>query len=141
MSVALSPDGILGASGMRSGRIRLRRVSDGKEVASLEKHQGAVDTLGFHPDGHLLASGSRDGTVRLWRPLDGIWSEVLTLRGPGGPVRRLRFSPDGTKLAVLVRNETAVRIWDLASLRSRLAAMRLDWDEVERPVLGGDKRP
>jgi hypothetical protein len=57
--------------------------------------------------------------------------------GPGGPVRRLRFSPDGTKLAVLVRNETAVRIWDLASLRIRLAAKRLDWDEDERPAPEG----
>ena len=140
-SVALSPDGILGASGMRSGRIWLRRVPGGEEVASLDKHQGAVDALAFQPDGRLLASGSRDGTIRLWRPVRKIWSEVLTLRAPGGPVRRLRFSPDGTKLAVLVRNETAVRIWDLASLRTRLAAMRLDWDEDERPVPEGRRGP
>ena len=139
-SVALSPDGILGASGMRSGRIWLRRVPGGEEVAALDKHQGAVDALAFQPDGCLLASGSRDGTVRLWRPVRKIWSEVLTLRTPGGPVRRLRFSPDGTKLAVLFRNETAVRIWDLAALRTRLAAMRLDWDEDERPVPEGRQK-
>ena len=140
-SVALSPDGILGASGMRSGRIRLRRVLDGEIVASLDRHQGAVDALAFQPDGRLLASGSRDGTIRLWRPIGESWSEVLMLRAPGGPVRRLRFSPDGTKLAVLFRSETAVRIWDLATLRTRLAAMGLDWDEDEKLVPEGDKRP
>jgi WD40 repeat protein len=138
-SVALSPDGILGASGMRSGRIWLRRVPDGEEVAALDKHQGAVDALAFQANGRLLASGSRDGTIRLWRPVGKIWSEVLTLRTPGSPVRRLRFSPDGTKLAVLFRSETAVRIWDIASLRTRLAAMRLDWDEGLKPVPEGSK--
>ncbi len=40
-------------------------------------------------------------------------------------------------LAVMSRSETAVRIWDLASLRTRRAAMRLDWDEDERPVPEG----
>ncbi len=136
-SVALSPDGILGASGMQSGRIWLRRVPDGEEVAALDKHQGAVDALAFQPDGRLLASGSRDGTIRLWRPVGKNWSEVLMLRTPGSPVRRLRFSPDGTKLAVLFRSETAVRIWDIASLRIRLAAMGLDWDKDARPVPEG----
>jgi hypothetical protein len=38
---------------------------------------------------------------------------------------------------VLYRNETAVLIWDLAALRTRLASMRLDWDEDERPVPEG----
>ena len=68
---------------MQSGRIWLRRVPDGEDVATLDKHEGAVDALAFQPGGLLLASGSRDGTVRLWRPVRNIWSAVLKLRGAG----------------------------------------------------------
>ena len=62
------------------------------------------------------------------------------LRAAGGPVRRLRFSPDGRLLGVLVQNETAVRIWDLSALHSRLAAMGLGWEEdgTPRPAAGQD---
>ena len=56
-----------------------------------------------------------------------------------GPVRRLQVQPDGTKLAVLVQNETAVRIWDLASLRAKLAAMRLDWEDDGGPTRNGHR--
>jgi hypothetical protein len=55
-----------------------------------------------------------------------------------GPEAIVLFSPRATcNRAVLVRKETAVRIWDLAALRTRLAGMRLDWDEDERPVPEG----
>src|SRR4051794_36903710 len=66
----------------------------------------------FFRDGlRRSASRSRDGTVRLRRPAGPSREEVLVLCAAGGPVRRLRFSPDGRLLGVLVQNETAVRIW------------------------------
>ena len=81
-------------------------------------------------------------------PLAARWAErggSPLLRAAGVPVRRLRFSPDGRLLGLLVQNETAVRIWDLSALHSRLAAMGLDWERdgtprpaaVQDPPTGG----
>ena len=139
-SVALSPDGILGASGMQSGRIWLRRVPGGEEVASLEKHQGAVDALAFQPDGRLLASGSRDGTIRLWRSVGKVWSEVLTLRhGRPGPPPQVQSRRHQAGPPVPQRDGRP-------HLGPRLLAhpthgdAGLDWDEDERPGPEGGKQ-
>ena len=85
-----------------------------------------VDAIDVNPDGSLVAIGSSDGRVALWdvahrRPLD---SSVTA----GGSVEAVRFSPDGTLLAVSTLGDNAtdsgVRIWDVASGRlvAQLAA-------------------
>jgi hypothetical protein len=64
--------------------------------------------------------------VRLWRRDGDRFHELLTLHFGNG-VRQVCFSPDGTKLAVLVQNERAVRLWHLDRLRGRLEQMNLGW--------------
>jgi hypothetical protein len=44
-----------------------------------------------------------------------------------GPIEQLDFTADGKKLAVLVQNERAVRLWDLDRLHTRLKEMGLGW--------------
>ncbi len=99
---------------------------------------------------NCVAAGSQDDTTKLFRAIGDeeprtwpnpggpvtsvalsrdetlVVSERMTLPAPG-EVRAIRFSPDGNKLAVLVKNETAVRIWHLDRLRARLAALNLGW--------------
>jgi len=65
-SVALSPDGMVLASGLEETRVRLWRVEDGTPVRTLDGHAGCLQSLVFALDGKLLASASWDGTVRLW---------------------------------------------------------------------------
>jgi WD40 repeat protein len=71
-------------------------------------------TLDFHPDGHLLASGGYDGAVKIW---DAATGECVTaLDGFNGKVMSVKFSQDGTLLAISC--ESIVQIWDLATQTS-----------------------
>ena len=126
-AVALDRDETVVVSGLPSGALHLQAIPDGVEVASFpDAHRRAVEALDVAPDGRTLASGSVDGKVRLWgRDRDGRWLASMTLATTLGPVQRLRFSPDGRRLAVLVRNEMAVRVWDLSALESHLAELGL----------------
>jgi eukaryotic-like serine/threonine-protein kinase len=60
--------------------------------------------LAISPDGKSLASGYAGGTVRLWEVAAGL--ELLTLEGHIGPIRLLRFSPDGKTLAACAEPAT-----------------------------------
>jgi hypothetical protein len=53
--------------------------------------------------------------------------EVLTLPSPTGPMVAVKFSPSGDQLAMLVKNELAVRIWNLTGLSRRLSELGLGW--------------
>ena len=66
----------------------------------------------------MLASGLADGTVKLWEIKSG--RSVAILRGHGGRVRSVAFSPDGTKLAVGSRDTDRsshgmVKLWEVPS--------------------------
>ena len=126
-SVALSPDETLAASGSQGGQLQLLRVSDGRSVANLVPFRNSVTSVAFSRSGDLFAAASLDQTIRLWRRSGDTLDELMTLPSPSGGVSDIRLSPDGTKLAVLVKKETAVRIWHLDRLRTRLEAIGLGW--------------
>lgn len=72
-ALGLASDGkMLACAGNERGannksRIDLWNLDSGQRQATLEGHQGLIDTLAFSPDGTTLASGSQDNTIRLWR--------------------------------------------------------------------------
>jgi WD40 repeat protein len=110
LPTALSHDGRLVATALRTGEIELRSTSDGRRLASLRGSTGFVSSLAFSRAGDLLAAGSFDRTVRIWRAADGRLEQ--TLRGHRKRVGRVAFSPDGTLLASASEDHTA-RIWRL----------------------------
>src|SRR5262249_8274142 len=44
------------------------------------------------------------------------------------------FTPDGTQLVVAAGPTSAIHIWDLQAIRTRLKDMNLDWDWPEFPA-------
>ncbi|MFP2956288.1 WD40 repeat domain-containing protein [Myxococcus sp. 1LA] len=50
--------------------------------------------IAFSPDSKLLAAAIEEGAVHLWRVTDGVL--LHRLRGPGGPITWVDFTPDGT---------------------------------------------
>ena len=126
VSVALSSDESLAATGSRNGRVRVFGVPAGAVLADLDAHRDVVTCLAFSHDGTHLATGSKDRTVRLWQRKGDSFHSYIVLPSSTGPVASVRFSADDKYLAMLVTGECGVRVWHLDRLRRRLAKADLD---------------
>ena len=133
-----SPDGQTLASGDGYSNegygIRLWDVTTGTLRYTLTGHNGEISSLCFSPDGQTLASGNSfnpsaevgwaDYTIQLWGVATGERRKTLT--GHTGQILSLGWSPDGQTLAsggggshgemaVGVRTDYTVRVWDVAT--------------------------
>jgi WD40 repeat protein len=64
--LALTPDGLVLASGARDRKIKLWDMVTGRELTTLVGHEDRLHSLAFSPDGSILASAADDGIIRLW---------------------------------------------------------------------------
>ncbi|MDA1165424.1 MAG: serine/threonine-protein kinase [Planctomycetota bacterium] len=126
-SAALNKDQTLAAVGTDQGHIRIFALPTGRTVGDFPGHRRTVNALAFSARGRLLASGSADGEVRIWHRGKTVFEPVMTLRSISAPVVSLRFDADGSRLAILLKDQRAVRIWELGELRKQLAETGLDW--------------
>jgi WD40 repeat protein len=137
--VAYSPDGTRIATGEGFDLV-IRDAATGAEVRRIKQaHAQACECVAYSPDGRRLASGSAPftewrpivrqmgpdqynlvnpilsaevGEVRVWDAATG--KPLLRAAGPIGPVRRLRFGPDGRWLVAGCSDTVAV-VWDAAT--------------------------
>jgi len=122
---ALQQNAVL-ASGHRDHSIRVWDLrGDGRQLAKLEGHTGAVTGLRFAADPYrrALISSSLDGTVRFWALAWG--QEILRLAVGDGPALSADLSPKGEVLAVGTGRGT-VLLWDIHSLHVEGRFQR-DW--------------
>ncbi len=90
-----------------------------RSVPRLAFYSPTATAFAFHPDGRRIALADRDG-VRLV-PIDEGWDGSATFTH-SGPVRGIRFSPDGRRMLLLggrgtrewdTRYFLTARVWDL----------------------------
>jgi WD40 repeat protein len=83
--------------------------------------------VAFSPDGRLIALEMAPAVIHLKETATG--RTVARLEDPHGDRATWQgFTPDGTQLVVIASYASAVHIWDLRAIRTRLKDMNLDWD-------------
>ena len=112
LSVALSPDLSMLATGGEDGTVKVQDLPDLSPPElrlDLRGHQGWVWDVAFSPEGTMLASASGDGTVKLWSTENG--GLLGTLGGHSSTVSQVAFAPRGSQLASASWDGTS-RIFD-----------------------------
>jgi WD40 repeat protein len=113
LSVAISPDGRIIASGSVDNKIILWDVARGTRIQTFAGHTADVSSVAFSPDGRTLASGSFDDTIILWDVASG--TAIQTLSGHTADVSGVAFSSDGHTLASSGSSDKTIILWDIAS--------------------------
>jgi WD40 repeat protein len=98
LSVDLSPDGSLLATGDTDSTVRLWRVADGKQLWIGQGHLNWVWSVKFSADNLHIASGSSDATVRLWDVATGECLKIF--QGSFDDIHAIAFSPNGYHLVI-----------------------------------------
>ena len=111
-SVAFSPDSARLASASYDRTVKIRDVSSGECLQTLEGRSNWVSSVAFSPDSARLASTSDNKTVKIWDASSGKCLQVL--EGHSDWVSSIAFSPDSTRLASASGDRT-VKIWDASS--------------------------
>jgi serine/threonine protein kinase/WD40 repeat protein len=103
--VAVSPDGLLVATGDSGGQVRLWSPRTHASFNLLVGHEGAVNGVAFAPDGTTLATTGADGTVRVWK-LPHVFVELVRASSrflPQTQAELTRLIPPNISLASTLR--------------------------------------
>jgi len=117
VSLAVSPDGSLLASGAFDERVIVWDIATGRPLYELPEHEMGAVSLGFSPgdalglSGHVLFTGDQRGRVRLWAAEDGSLLQTIEARG-----NDVAPSPDGRLLAFKTTLDD-ITLWDVAAAR------------------------
>jgi WD40 repeat protein len=114
------------------------RVWDTETWQELARFTGMP--LAFAPDGAVVAVETGQGEVRLLVPKTA--AEIARLEDPNLDRADFGcFTPDGAGLVMSANDGTAVHVWDLRLIRTRLADRGFDWNLPPYPPSNGRKDP
>jgi WD40 repeat protein len=94
---------------------------NGKPLATLQGHTGAVPSAVFSPDSRRIVTASDDHTARVWDATSG--QLQATLQGHTDRVSSAVFSPDGERIVTASADNTArvFRVVTLSEIAELLA--------------------
>jgi WD40 repeat protein len=95
--VAISPDNLFLAAGMKDASVYVWELATGDILHIFKGHTKPVGAVVFSTDGRYLITGSEDSTVKIW-DLEAD-AELATLTGHAEAVNSVAFSPDGRTFA------------------------------------------
>ena len=107
LTLAVSPDDRLLATGHKSSIIRVYDIDTGKEIKSFVGHASSINCLCFVTQDRLC-SASHDNTLSLWSVSEGF--RLAIMKGHTRSVRFCAASANGKNL-VSVSWDTTIRVW------------------------------
>ncbi|MEM6687832.1 MAG: c-type cytochrome domain-containing protein [Planctomycetota bacterium] len=105
-TVAFSPDGVLIASGDRSGGLCVWEAETGRLYLDLVGHKGGIHSVAWRDDSNVLASASADGVVKLWDMNSGKAIKSINI---GGPALDVSFDHQGR--LVTAGGDNKAKLW------------------------------
>ncbi len=140
LSVAFSPDARLALTGNGSGAdylVRIWDVESGRELRQLQGHMSQIESIAISPDGRLVLTGSRDWTARLWDMESG--RQIRRFGHSSYCVARVAFSSDGRSVITSLKDEGAIRRWEVERRDEGLWEKDLP-SEINRLIFSPDGR-
>ncbi|MFN7732228.1 MAG: c-type cytochrome domain-containing protein [Pirellula sp.] len=113
-ATAISPDGLLVASGDRFGAVILWDPVERKEFATLRGHTRGITSIAWAANGERLCTSSQDGTLRWW-DLHRLES-IRTWPAHEGGVSAMVMAPSG--YLVTAGRDGAMKCWSLNDVES-----------------------
>ena len=106
--VAVSQDGKLLATGLKSCVVKLYELETGKELQTFVGHASAITSICFVGT-NALCSASHDTTLSLWNVQDGF--RIAIMKSHSRSVRGCAANASG-KVIVSVSWDTTIRVWN-----------------------------